>query len=68
MALTTKIECIRTYCSEAEYKIKEIKKELDSFDGYASLELMEMKISRAIEDLELAKDNIMKAYDDIEEE
>ncbi len=67
MALKTKIECIKTYCGEAEYKIKEIKKEMEDFDGYNSLEFMEMKIDRAIEDLTIAKENIMKAYDEIEE-
>lgn len=67
MALKTKQECIKTYCSEAAYKIKEIQKELEEFDGYNSLEFMEMKLSRAIEDLEIAKENVMKAYDELEE-
>lgn len=67
MALKTKQECIKTYCGEAAYKIKEIQKELEEFDGYNSLEFMEMKLSRAIEDLEIAKENVMKAYDELEE-
>lgn len=67
MALKTRQECIKTYCGEAAYKIKEIQKEMDEFDGYNSLEFMEMKIDRAIEDLTIAKENIMKAYDEIEE-
>ena len=66
MALKTRQECIKTYCREAAYKIKEIQKELDEFDGYDSLEFMEMKVSRAIEDLENVKDNVMLAYDEIE--
>lgn len=45
MALKTRRECIKTYCSEAAYKIKEIQKELNEFDGYDSLEFMEMKVS-----------------------
>lgn len=67
MTLKTKQECIKTYCGEAAYKIKEIQKELEEFDGYNSLEFMEMKLSRAIEDLEIAKENVMKAYDELEE-
>lgn len=66
MALKTRQECIKTYCGEAAYKIKEIQKELNEFDGYDSLEFMEMKVSRAIEDLENVKDNVMLAYDELE--
>lgn len=68
MALKTRKECIKTYCGESAYKIKEIQKEMDEFDGYNSLEFMEMKVSRAIEDLENVKNNVMLAYDEIEED
>lgn len=67
MALKSKQDCIKTCCTTAAYKIKEIQKELEEFDGYNSLAFMEMKLSRAIEDLEIAKRIVMKAYDELEE-
>lgn len=67
MALKPKQDCIKTCCITAAYKIKEIQKELEEFDGYNSLAFMEMKLSRAIEDLEIAKRIVMKAYDELEE-
>lgn len=65
MALETKLECIKSYCDEAEYKIKEIKKAMEEFDGYNSLEFMEVKLNNTIRDLEIAKSTIMKTYSEI---
>ena len=67
MALKSKQDSIKICCTTAAYKIKEIQNELEEFDGYNSLAFMEMKLSRAIEDLEIAKRIVMKAYDELEE-
>ena len=66
MALKTRLECIETYCSETENKIKEIQKEINEFNGYGSLDFIETRINNAIEHLNVAKENVMKAYDEVE--
>lgn len=68
MALKTKLDCIKTYMGESKYFIKEIEEELKDFNGYDSLSIMETKLDRLMEAFEIAKTQVMNAYDELEEE